>query len=314
MKILLPASFPLALDLPGDVEAVGYDQSTPIPAEHHDAEILVEWQTPVDVLATNAAALTSLRWAQTLMAGPDAMLAAGFAAGTVITNGVGLHDGPVAEHALGLILAAARRLDVSHEARLDRRWASEQSVAQPLDNSERFSMIAGAKVVIWGFGGIGQRTGRYLRALGADVTGVARTAGERDGTPVVATADLPRVLADADVLVSVLPTTPQTMRVIDADVFATLPPKAWFVNVGRGATVNEADLLSALRDGVIAGAAIDVAAVEPAPADWPLWEAPNLILTPHSAGGRPQGAGALIEENLRRLRAREGLRNTVPRD
>nr|WP_043350422.1 phosphoglycerate dehydrogenase [Beutenbergia cavernae] len=311
MKILLPTSLPLHPTFGDGVTAVPYNVAAPLPSEHHDAAALVVWANASDRLADAAHALPGLRWVQTLAAGPDQVLAAPFGPDVTITAGQGLHDGPVAEHTLGLILAAARRLDVADEARRARRWASELSLGQPLDNAERFTTLHGARVLVWGFGGIGQRLAGYLRALGASVTGVARSAGERAGVPVVTDAEVPGLLPTLDVLVNILPATPQTAGVVDASVFAALAPKAWFVNVGRGATVDEGALDDALRSGSISGAALDVTATEPLPASSPLWDAPNLILTPHSAGGRPQGAEALIEDNLRRLLAGQELRNVV---
>ncbi len=130
---------------------------------------------------------------------------------------------------------------------------------------------------------------------------------------MVAATGLPELLPTADLLVVLLPATPETQAVVDAQVFGRLPAHAWLVNVGRGATVNESDLIAALRAGDIAGAALDVTATEPLPAGSPLWEAPNLILTPHIAGWRPLGASQLIAENAQALLAGTTLRNVVAR-
>ncbi|PWD51778.1 phosphoglycerate dehydrogenase [Serinibacter arcticus] len=313
MKLLLPDSFPLHPDLPDEVDVVHYSGRDPLPPEHHDADAIVLWSLSSRFLGRAAQDLTAVRWVQTLSAGTDAVEAAGFRPGAVITSGNGLHDGPVAEHALGLILAAARRLDVALDAQRERRWATELTLGQPLDNSTRFTLVGGARVVIWGFGGIGQRLAGYLRAMGADVVGIAQSAGERAGFPVVTTDDLPQVLGDADVLVNILPATTATTGVIDAATLALLPRRAWLVNVGRGATVDQDALRTALWDGVIAGAALDVTTPEPLPSDDPLWEAPNLIVTPHSAGGRPLGADELVEANVAALLAGEPLRNAIAR-
>lgn len=155
------------------------------------------------------------------------------------------------------------------------------------------------------------RIAQYLSALGAHVTGVATTAGERLGYRVVTDEDLADELARTDVLVDILPALEGTAHVVDAEILAALPRHAWFVNVGRGATVDEDALVAALADGTIAGAALDVFSHEPLPADSPLWDAPNLIITPHSAGGRPQESEGLIEENLRRYLAGTELLNVT---
>jgi phosphoglycerate dehydrogenase-like enzyme len=125
--------------------------------------------------------------------------------------------------------------------------------------------------------------------------------------------DLPAELGRTDVLVVILPSTPDTANALDGDRLAALPSHAYVVNVGRGATVDESALVAALVDGRIAGAALDVTAVEPLPADSPLWEAPHLVLTPHAAGGRPVGADGLLSHNLAALLEGEELRNVVER-
>jgi phosphoglycerate dehydrogenase-like enzyme len=168
-----------------------------------------------------------------------------------------------------------------------------------------------ARVVIWGFGGIGRTLAPLLAALGADVVGVARTAREDGDVEVV--ADVDEVLPTADVLISILPGVAATDRALDARRLALLRPAAWFVNVGRGSTVDEDALVAALREGRLAGAALDVTAVEPLPAGSPLWDLPNVLITPHAAGGRPLGAGALIRENADALRDGREPRNLVER-
>jgi phosphoglycerate dehydrogenase-like enzyme len=247
------------------------------------------------------------------MAGPDTLVAAGFAPAVALASGRGLHDGPVAEHALALVLAAARRLDLARDAQRAHRWATELGGVQSDRTDAVFRTLDGAHVVIWGFGSIAHRLAPLLSALGARVTGVASTAGERAGFPVVTDSELPDLLPTADVLVSLLPALPTTRGALTADLLARLPRHAWFVNVGRGATVDEPALLAALRDGTLAGAALDVFTTEPLPEDSPWWRAPNLILTPHAAGGRPQHAEELIEANLEALRTGAPLRNPVSR-
>src|SRR5699024_3094563 len=203
------------------------------------------------------------------------------------------------------------RLDRTFAAQGDGEWRPSQDANLPFGSPAAFTTLTGAHVVIWGFGGIGTRLAGYLHMLGARVTGVAQSAGERDGHPVVTADELPGVLPSADVLVNILPATPATAGIVDADVLAALPEHAWLVNVGRGATVDETDLVAALEAGSIAGAALDVFAIEPLPTTSALWQAPDVILPPHCAGGRPDHPEALIEEHLRRLLAGEDLLNPV---
>jgi phosphoglycerate dehydrogenase-like enzyme len=313
MKLLLPDSIDLDLTVPDGVETAVYAIDRPMPAEHADAEALVVWGNPGDQLRDAARRLTRLRWVQTLAAGPDAVLAAGFAPGVVITGGTGLHDLTVAEHTLALTLAAARRLNLLTRAQIGHRWAGELGGTQRVREPDNFRTLREARVAIWGFGGIAGTLAPYLKMLGAHVTGIARGAGERHGFPVVTAADLPALLPETDVLISILPATPDTERALNADVFALLPTHAWVINVGRGSVLDEAALLDAIRGQRLAGAALDVFAAEPLPAASPLWDEPTIIITPHAAGGRPLGAATRITENLTALLRGEPLAHVVGR-
>lgn len=311
MKLLLPSSLPLDPSLPEGVEAVVYDAAAPVPDEHLDAEALVVWGSSGDDLAAVAGRMPRLRWVQTLAAGPDAVLAAGFPAEVVVTAGTGLHDLPVTEHALALVLSLVRRLPAAARAQAEHRWAEELGGLQPLHPDGSVTTLLGARVLVWGFGNIGQHLAPLLRGLGAEVRGVGRSRGERSGFPVVTEEDLASELGRTDVLVMILPSTGATRDALDAGRLAALPAHALVVNVGRGSTVDEEALVAALAEGRIAGAALDVTAVEPLPADSPLWDAPNLVLTPHAAGGRPVDADELISANLAALLAGNRLRNVV---
>jgi phosphoglycerate dehydrogenase-like enzyme len=315
VKILVPDTIPLdpaelgAAD--AALEGVGYRVGEPVPEEHVDAEALVAWVNPPAQLADAAKRLTRLRWVQDLAAGPGATLQAGFPEHVLITSGRSLHDKTVAEHALALTLAAARHLHLAVRAQIGHRWAPELGGPQPHDNAQGFTTLRDATVVIWGYGGIGRTLAPLYAALGAHVVGVARTPRTDDPFPVV--DDIDAVLPSADVLVNILPTAPSTDRALDARRLALLHPRAWVVNVGRGSTVDEDALVAALRAGEIAGAALDVTATEPLPADSPLWDLPNLIITPHAAGGRPLQAAALIVKNAQALLRGEPLTNLVAR-
>jgi phosphoglycerate dehydrogenase-like enzyme len=313
MKLLVPDSMELDLDLPAGVDSVVYAIDHPVPAEHLDAQVLVVWGNPADQLRDAAQRLADLRWVQTLAAGPDAVLQADFAPDVVITAGGGLHDHTVSEHTLALVLAAARRLNLLTRAQVGHRWADELGGRQPIREPDNFRTVRGARIAIWGFGGIARTLAPLLAALGATVTGVARSAGQRHGFPVVTAAQLAELLPHTDVLINILPATPQTERIVDAEVLALLPRHAWVVNVGRGTTVDEAALLDAVRSHRLGGAALDVFATEPLPPGSPLWDEPNIIISPHAAGGRPIGAAELIATNLEALRTGAPLHHVVDR-
>ncbi|NQD87062.1 phosphoglycerate dehydrogenase [Paenarthrobacter sp. CM16] len=313
MKILVPDTIKLDLS---QLSAAGenvvvYAVDEPIPAEHRDAEVLVAWRNTRENLADAAKELRALKLVQTLAAGPDSVLAAGFAENVAITSGRSLHDGPVAEHALALILAAVRRMDQLMESQQAATWNEPYNATQSAPDTEQLYTLDDANVTIWGFGSIAGRLAPLLAALGANVTGVASSKGERYGFPVVADEEFQEVLRGTDILVSILPATPETANALNRDILQALPDTAIFVNVGRGATVDEDALLAALEDGSLRVAALDVTKKEPLPADSALWGAPNLIITPHVAGNRPKGAAKLVLANVTALKDGKPLTNQV---
>lgn len=308
MKVLVPTSIELALD---GHDAVSYDPAAPIPTEHRDADVLVTWRNTDAAIADAAQHLDRVRLVQTLAAGPDQALAAGFGPDVAIASGRSLHDDTVAEHALALVLAVLRGIPRTLEAQAQHRWASDLVAEQRDPATTAHCTLHEASVGIWGFGSIAARLAPLLAALGARVTGIARSAGDRHGFPVVAESEVDTLLPSLDVLISILPATPETDGVLGADVFQVLPDHAVFVNVGRGAVVDETALVTALETGELRAAALDVMRTEPLPGDSPLWDAPNILLTPHIAGDRPRGASALVQENLDALDAGTAIRNRV---
>jgi phosphoglycerate dehydrogenase-like enzyme len=313
LKILIPDTIPVdpAELRSDDLEPVRYQIAEPVPEEHVDAEALVIWSNGREQLADAARRMTRLRWIQDLAAGPGPVLQAGFPDDVLLTSGRSLHDRTVAEHALALTLAAARHVHRAVRAQIGHRWASEIGGLQPHDNAQGLTTLRDATVLIWGFGSIGRTLAPLYTALGANVIGVARSPRSEGSVTVV--DDVDAALPGADVLVMILPTTPSTDRTLDARRLALLRPEAWLVNVGRGSTVDEDALADALHSGGLAGAALDVTQTEPLPVDSPLWDLPNVILTPHAAGGRPLGAAALITANAQALLRGEPLTNLVER-
>ena len=312
MKLLYPTSTSLDLSaLPTEVNAYPYEVDQNLPAEHEDAEVLVVWGNTPEMLEDAAARLRNLKWVQSLAAGPDKVLGAGFSSDITVTSGSGLHDRTVAEHALGLLLVAARRFHEMRDAQREKRWPGELGGVQPVKPKGNFRTLEDANVTVWGFGSIAQTLAPFLAMLGAKVTGVARSEGERAGFLVRSEADLAELLPQTDALVMILPSTDATKHALNAERLERLPAHAWLVNVGRGDTVDEAALIDALQKGTIAGAALDVFETEPLPGDSPLWDLPNAFISPHAAGGRPRGAADLVVKNVQRYLAGEKLENVV---
>ncbi|GLI32384.1 MULTISPECIES: phosphoglycerate dehydrogenase [Brachybacterium] len=301
MKILLPDTMPLDPTLPEGWEAVVVDARAEIPAAHHDAAALVVWGSSRRHLASAAVDLPQLRLVQSLAAGVEGILAAGFADDVVVATGAGLHSRTVSEHALAVLLALVRRLPEAREAQERHEWSDELGGLQPLHPEGRLTTLLGARVLIWGFGSIGQTLAPMLQGLGAQVRGAARSAGTRAGVEVIAEADVPAALPGTDVLVNILPATERTAGIVGREVLAALPDHAILVNVGRGATVDQVALREALEAGTLGAAGLDVTEPEPLPSGDPLWDAPRLLITPHGAGGRPVGADERIAANLRAL-------------
>lgn len=299
--VLLPDTMPLNPTLPDGWKAVVVGAREPIPPEYADAQALVVWAASRAHLVSAATGLPDLRLVQSLSAGVDDILAAGFGPQVAVAAGIGLHDVTVAEHTVALLLSLARRLPDCLAAQARHDWSRELGGPQELHPAGRLTTLLDARVTIWGFGSIGQTLAPILTALGAQVTGVARSAGHRAGFPVVTDEDLPMLLPETDVLIGILPATDATTGAIGAAVLASLPRHALVVNVGRGATLDQHALADALTAGRIGGAAIDVTTPEPLPSDSILWDLPNLVITPHSAGGRPVGADERIARNLTAL-------------
>ena len=312
MLLIVPTDAPFQLDPTEGVEVLGYDPEADLTDAHLAADAAVVWGFASPIINQLLAA-PGLRWIQTLTAGPDPVLAAGFPAEVQVTTGRGFHDETVAEHTVALALAGLRQLPECLNAQAEHRWAEELSGFRPLHDGKTLTTLIGARVTIWGFGSIGQTVAARFAAFGAQVTGIARSAGERDGYPVRATEEVDEVLPDTDVLVLVLPKSPETDDALDARRLALLPDYAWVINVGRGNAIDEDALADALHAGTLGGAGLDVMKTEPLPPESPLWDAPHVILTPHNAGGRPLHTKEFITDNLHRLLTGQSLRNLAAR-
>ena len=272
------------------------------------AAVLLGWDFRAGDLEQAWDVASDLRWIHWGGAGVDALLFPRLVDSDVaVTNARGVFDEPMAEYVLGLILALAKDLPGTLQAQRERRWRYR--------TAER---VQGKRVLVVGAGSIGRAIARLLRAAGLQVEGVGRRARAQDADfgVVHAVDDLNRVLGAADYVVLITPLTAQTRGLFDAARFAAMAPQARFINVGRGALVAEGALLAALRSGAIAGAALDVFVTEPLPEDSPMWDAPNLIVSPHMSGdthGYREVVAVRFAENLRRFAAGQPLENLIDR-
>ncbi|ORY56587.1 D-isomer specific 2-hydroxyacid dehydrogenase [Pseudomassariella vexata] len=314
MKLLYPTSLELDIkSLEGfSVKLQPYDVKSPLPDSDLDADILVTWTNSPSNLSDAAKRLTNLKWIQSLAAGPNDVLAAGFDPKKVtITTGSGLHDHTVAEHTLALLLVAARKFYEMRDFQVQGKWPGHLGGPQPDRPKGKFTTLRDAEVLIWGYGNIAKALQPHLTLLGAKVKGVARSAGVRNGIEVYGEDKLPELLPKTDALVMILPGSDSTRHALNAERLKLLPKHAWVVNVGRGSALDEEALANVLEKGEIGGAALDVFEKEPLPEGSRLYKAPNCVVSPHAAGGRPQGAEALVAANLRRFLANQQLSNVI---
>ncbi|MFI0406705.1 2-hydroxyacid dehydrogenase [Actinomadura sp. 3N508] len=273
---------------------------TGVPAK---AEFCVLGPPDGDRFAEILPELTALKVVQTLSAGIDRVPE--LPAGVTLCNAGGVHDGPVAEWIIGVILAMNK--DLPHY--LERQRAGEWDTA----GNTAFSGAAGAAdlaeqhVLIVGHGSIGRALHDRLAPFGTKVTGIARH--PRDG--VLGPDDLPRLLPGADVIVLLAPLTAETKGMVDAAFLAAMRPGALLVNAARGALVQTPALLGALRAGRVR-AALDATDPEPLPPGHPLFSAPGALITPHVAGSSEHWrdrAYRMVGDQLRRYAAGEPLAN-----
>ena len=223
----------------------------------------------------------------------------------ILTNARGVFDRAMAEWTLGMIIAFAKQFRETLEFQARAEW-----------NYRMTETIHDKRALVVGVGSIGRSIARLLRAAGMRVEGVGRSArpGDADFDAIHAIAELRQCLPDADYVVLITPLTDATRNLFGAAEFAAMAPHARFLNLGRGPLVVEADLLAALRDGSIAGAALDVFVDEPLPADSPFWSAPNCFVSPHMSGDYVEFEQALADQflhNWRRYRDGETMINLV---
>jgi phosphoglycerate dehydrogenase-like enzyme len=226
-----------------------------------------------------------------------------------VTNFRGIFNEHIAAHIMAFVLAFARGLHVYIPRQLRHEWKPA-----PLD--EGMVYLPESTALIVGVGGIGAETARMCVAFGLRVIGLdARRSDQPEGVAEMHTPErLDELLPRADFVILTVPHTPETEGLMNAERFGRMKPTAFFINIGRGMTTRLDDLVEALRSGRIAGAALDVFEQEPLPPDHPLWDAPNVLLTPHVAGYGPyldDRRREIVVDNARRFVAGEPLRNVV---
>ncbi|MGQ0676723.1 MAG: D-2-hydroxyacid dehydrogenase [Rhodospirillales bacterium] len=254
-----------------------------------------------------------LRFIQSIGAGVDQ-----FPRDALIERGIrlasarGVNARAVAEHAMALILALCRKLPEARDNQAKHIWRGMIG-----DLERREDELGGKTVIVVGLGGIGGRLAQLAKAFDMHVVGFRRdpSAGKGHADSIHGLGELKALLPDADFVALTCPLTRETENLIDATALAAMKKSAFLVNVARGRCVDEPALIKALAAGAIAGAAVDVSIEEPLAASSPLWDIPNVLITPHTAGETRKYEDNMLDvlqDNLDRLwRGETSLRNQV---
>lgn len=277
---------------------------TVTPEQLAQATVILGWPHPRDL-----AQCKNLKWFQTMWAGTEEYTAPGILPpGAVLTNSAGSNSQSVAEHMLASLLALCRKLPQCRDNQLKEQWVD-------LGNMKT---ISGATVLVVGAGHIGSQFASRCRALGAYTIGLKRDLSRPvEGFDQLYTMQrLDELLPQADVVALSLPHSSATVGLMDARRLSLMKPDAILLNAGRGSVLDQGALVSLLQSGHLWGAALDVTDPEPLPAGHPLWSAPNLLLTPHLAGGMRleltrKNCVQMALDNLQRYLSGQSLHNRV---
>jgi len=292
--------------------AVGWDIATPETEQDAIRELADADAAYGTMTAAMIAAAPNLRWLQAPAAAPNAGYYSDELIGhpTAVTNFREIYNDHISIQILGYILNFTKHFNIYRDQQSEHRY-------EKLPTPHHDIFLPKSTVLIVGVGGIGSETARICKAVGMHVLGVdARREDKPEWVDDMFTPDqLDDQLPKADFVVLTIPHTPATEGLFESSKFALMKDSAKFINIGRGMTTKLDDLNAALRSGAIGGAALDVYEIEPLPADHPLWDAPNTILSPHTAaiGGAnlEERRYEIVLENFRKFAAGESLRNEV---
>ncbi|MBD1843446.1 D-2-hydroxyacid dehydrogenase [Cyanobacteria bacterium FACHB-63] len=313
MKLLLPKEFASILEpkLSSDleIEIAWVDTHGDIEGDPSDAEVYFNWfYLKPDTLRKVLSASPKLKWHHAPSAGVNHIPIPEYLEREIIlTNGAGTFAIPIAEFVLTYILYHAKSLPKLLDLQADHAW--QKSIELPIRE------LSDATLLIIGAGSIGQEIAKRAAAFGMKVWGSRRNPEPMPNFEKVVGADEWRVLLpETDYVVLATPLTPETKHLIDKTVLRLMRSTAYLINVARGAVVDEAALITALKEGWIAGAGLDTFETEPLPPESALWSLPNVLITPHCSGYSPripERMIALFLDNLKRYQTGQPLRNIV---
>lgn len=259
--------------------------------------------------ALRAARRDKLKWIHFNTAGVEMGLAMGLPRGIPVTSSAGTNGPVLAEHAVTLLLASMRRFGDIFRGQMAHEW-------RRLPIASAIRSLEGATVCILGLGAVGREVARKLRAFDAEVIAISRSGEDANVSQVYGREHISEALGRADALVICTNSDPSTHHIIGARELAALKPGAFIVNMARGEIIDEPALIEALSNGSLGGAGLDVTEGEPPAKDNPLWDLPNVILSPHVSGGGSgeasyQRQAGLFMENLQRFIAGVALLSVV---
>lgn len=309
MKLILPDHLIAEIkpQLPSDVEFVQVDSEGNLNGDASDAEVYVNgFYLKSSTLDKVLAAAPKLRWQQTPSAGVNHILTPNFLQRDIIlTNAAGVHAIPISEFVLAFMLYHAKNLRKLQTLQDEHTWVRGVFLEE----------LANATLLIIGTGNIGQAIASRAKPFGVRVWGSRRHPEPLPNFDKIVGADEWRsLLPAADYVVIATPLTPETKGLIDEAALQSMRPSAYLINIARGAIVDETALLTALREGWIAGAGLDTVAIEPLPPESPLWSLPNAFITPHCSALSPRLRERIAElfiDNLKRYQTGQPLRNVV---
>ncbi|MFN6570299.1 D-2-hydroxyacid dehydrogenase [Dendronalium sp. ChiSLP03b] len=309
MKIILPIDVATELEphLPDDIAVVRVDSEGNLDGDATDAEVYFSWFfLKLTTLHRVLESAPELRWHHAPNAGVNHIITPKYIErNLILTNGAGVHAIPIAEFVIAYMLSYAKQLPRLHQQQTQHRWQKGLPIQELLDKT----------LLIIGAGGIGQEIASRAKAFGMRIFGSRRHPQPLSNFDKVVGADeWKALLGEADYVVIATPLTWDTKGMIDAEVLRLMRPNAYLINIARGAIVDEFALIKALRDGEIAGAALDTVFAEPLPSESPLWSLPNVFITPHCSGNSPrvkERSLALFLDNFTRYRQGKPLRNIV---
>ena len=300
----------------------------------HDAAVAAGQMADAEIAAIypemdiDPAAVPKLRWIITASAGVDAMIGKPmWKSGVQVVNASGIHAHSIAELVFGMLLALRHRLPFFLRRQEEYVWSQQEKQARSAGE------LVGLTMGVIGYGSIGREVGRLAKAFRMRLIATSIDAGQRRDTGFVlptagdcegALADVlagpefqGQLVAQSDIVVVAVPSSPATRHLIGEAELRAMKRSALLVNIARGAVVDEQALIRALREGWIAGAGLDVFEQEPLPAESPLWDFDNVIVTPHIAGDSPsywRRLMMLMAENVQRERAGQPLLNVVDKE